>query len=361
MQSDHDNLSHDALHGNQPPSLITNIDTTMSINQSSDDDSRERSNKKLKNNHEELPKTKVHQQLESNKGIGAPNQEQQSTKRNIVKSYRDVISTTMNTAATSEEEVESDHYIEGEEDELYVDDILITGSNATSLQSIKAHLCGQFHTKDLGPLKYFLGIKVACSTRGPYLCQHKYTIDVLDDCGLTGARPSEFPMEQNLKVSKSLGTIFSDPSPYRRLIGRLIYLTVTRHDIVHTVNILSQFMHQPWQPYLDVAHRLMHYLKGSPAQGISLHTKFDLTLKAFCDSNWASCPMTRRSTTGYCIFLGSSPISWKTKKQTIVSRSSAKAEYRSMVAATCELTWLSFILRDIGMPLTTPVPLYCDN
>ncbi|KAK3012643.1 hypothetical protein RJ639_008599 [Escallonia herrerae] len=165
----------------------------------------------------------------------------------------------------------------------------------------------------------------------------------------------------NSSSSTRQGAILSDPSPYRRLVGRLIYLTVTRPDIVHIVNILNPFMHQPRQPHLDAAHRLIHYLKGSPGQGIFLHSQSDLALKAFCDSDWASCPMTRRSTTGYCIFLGSSPISWKTKKQTTVSRSSAEAEYRSMAVATCELTWLSFLLRDLGMPLTTPVPLYCDN
>ncbi|KAK2991417.1 hypothetical protein RJ640_019063 [Escallonia rubra] len=91
------------------------------------------------------------------------------------------------------------------------------GSNVTLLQSIKARLRGQFHTKDLGSLKYFLGIEVARSSRGLYLCQRKYTLDILDDCGLTGARPSEFPMEQNLKLSNSTGAILSDPSPYRRL------------------------------------------------------------------------------------------------------------------------------------------------
>ncbi|KAK2992810.1 hypothetical protein RJ640_009107 [Escallonia rubra] len=147
------------------------------------------------------------------------------------------------------------------------------GSNATLLQSIKARLWGQFHIKDLGPLKYFLGIEVARSSRGIYLCQRKYTLNILDDYGLTGARPSEFPMEQNLKLSNSPGPIFSDPSPYRRLVGRLIYLTITRPNIVHTVNILSQFMHQPRQPHLDAAHHLMHYLKGSPGQCIFLHNK----------------------------------------------------------------------------------------
>ncbi|KAK2980135.1 hypothetical protein RJ640_022643 [Escallonia rubra] len=231
------------------------------------------------------------------------------------------------------------------------DDILITGSDATSLEHIKSHLCDQFHTKDLGSFKYFLGIEAARSSSGLYISQLKYTLDILDDCGLIGARFFEFPVEQHLKLSSSTGLVLSDPSPYRRLVGRLIYLIVTRPDIVYT----------PRQPHLDAAHHLLSYLKGSPDQGIFFPSKSELKLTAFCDSDWASCPMTRRSTTGYCIFLGPSPISWKTKKQTTVSRSSAEAEYRAMAVATCELTWLSYVLRDLGIPLTTPIPLHYDN
>ncbi|XP_043717828.1 uncharacterized mitochondrial protein AtMg00810-like [Telopea speciosissima] len=244
---------------------------------------------------------------------------------------------------------------------IYVNDIIITGSDMALLQDIKTRICTTFHTKDIGPLKYFLGIELARSQQGLYLCQRKYTLNILSDSGLTGTRPVDFPMEQNLKLSDSTGSILSDPSPYRRLVGRLIYLTVTRPDIVHTVNILSQFMHQPRQPHLDAAHRLLRHLKGTASQGIFLYAKSTLKLTAYCDSDWASCPMTRRSTTGYCILLGSSPVSWKTKKQSTVSRSSAEAEYRAMVVATCEVTWLSYLLQHLGVPLRAPVALYCDN
>ncbi|BFG41758.1 hypothetical protein CerSpe_280320 [Prunus speciosa] len=168
-------------------------------------------------------------------------------------------------------------------------------------------------------------------------------------------------MEENLKLNNIDGNLLNNPASYRRLIGRLIYLTVTRPDILFAVNILSQFMHQPRQPHMKAATRLVHYLKGSPGQGILLSSHNELKLQAFCDSDWASCPMTRRSTTGYCVFLGTSPISWKTKKQPTVSRSSSEAEYRAMAVATCELQWLRYLLQDLGISHSFPSTLYCDN
>ncbi|KAI5333442.1 hypothetical protein L3X38_023573 [Prunus dulcis] len=168
-------------------------------------------------------------------------------------------------------------------------------------------------------------------------------------------------MEQNLKLNNEDGELLHNPETYRRLVGRLIYLTITRPDIVHTVHILSQFMQSPRTTHKDAADRLLHYLKGTPGQGILLSSSNNFQLRAYCDSNWASCPMTRRSTTGYFVLLGESPISWKTKKQDTVSRSSAEAEYRAMAMATCELQWLRYLLYDLGLSHTTPSLLYCDN
>ncbi|XP_043717840.1 uncharacterized mitochondrial protein AtMg00810-like [Telopea speciosissima] len=244
---------------------------------------------------------------------------------------------------------------------LYVDGIVITGSSSSLITKVQDMLRQNFKIKDLGTLKYFLGIEVARSKKGLFLCQHKYVLDILQDSGYTGVRPTNTPMELNLKLTNDNGDLLDDPSAYRRLVGRLIYLTVTRPDIVQAVNILSQFMHQPKKPHLNAANRLLRYLKTTPGQGIYFQAESDLQVRAYCDSDWVSCPMTRRSTTGYCIFLGPILVSWKTKKQHTISRSSAEAEYRAMANTTCELTWLASLLRDIGLQHSLPIPLHCDN
>ena len=142
-------------------------------------------------------------------------------------------------------------------------------------------------------------------------------------------------MEQNMKLNNDQGEILKATANYRRMVGRLIYLTITRPDISFAVNILSQFMHAPRKPHWDAALRVVRYLKNNLGNKLLFSSNSSLQLKAYCDANWENCPMTRRSTTGYCVFLGDSLISWKTRKQKTDSRSSAKAEYISMDAATC--------------------------
>ncbi|XP_015169176.1 uncharacterized mitochondrial protein AtMg00240-like [Solanum tuberosum] len=133
------------------------------------------------------------------------------------------------------------------------------------------------------------------------MSQRKYAIEILQDSGILGVRPEKFPTEQNLKLASTDGIILNDPTKYRRLVGRLIYLTVTRPDIVNYVRTLSQFMHDPRKPHWDAVVRILKYIKGTPGQGLLFPSTNNLILKAFCDSDWGSCRATRMSVTGYCI------------------------------------------------------------
>lgn len=244
---------------------------------------------------------------------------------------------------------------------VYVDDLLICGNSLTDINKLKSMLSQTFHMKDLGPVSYFLGIEIYRSVDGFFLSQRKYVTDILQEYGMLRARPLQLPMDTHLKLTQDKGEVLSDPTPYQRLVGRLIYLTITRPDIAFTVQLLTQFMQRPTTVHMQTAKRLLRYLVGSISQGILLASSSAAQLTAYCDSDWASCPITRRSTTGYCIFLGQSPISWKAKKQHVVARSSAEAEYRSMALTTCEVTWLSALLKDIGIKNLPPTILKCDN
>jgi hypothetical protein len=244
---------------------------------------------------------------------------------------------------------------------IYVDDLVIAGNCSDTCINFKQYLRKCFHMKDLGPLKYFLGLELARGSTGLFICQRKYILEILEECKMLDCKPSTFPTEQNQRLALDKGPTYSDPPRYRRLVGRLIYLTITRPEITYSVHILSQFMQSPQQAHWDAAMRVLRYLKSTPGQGILLPKENDLQLMAYCDSDWASCPLTRRSTSGYLMKLGSAPISWKTKKQSTVSKSSSEAEYRAMGHAISEVIWLRSLLSSLQVHCNSPTMLFCDN
>nr|KYP36109.1 Retrovirus-related Pol polyprotein from transposon TNT 1-94 [Cajanus cajan] len=244
---------------------------------------------------------------------------------------------------------------------IYVDDIVLTGNSAAEITRIKHILHSNFHVKDLGQLKYFLGIEVAHSSKGISLCQRKYCLDLLSDSGMLGCKPSSTPMDSTLRLHDDASGYLDDPLPYRRLVGRLVYLTNTRPDIAFSTQQLSQFMSKPTNAHHAAAMRVLRYLKSCPGTGLFFPRVCPIQVSGFSDADWATCVASRRSITGYCFFIGNALISWKTKKQTTVSRSSSEAEYRALASATCELQWIIYLLRDLHISLSQISLLYCDN
>ncbi|XP_059295496.1 uncharacterized mitochondrial protein AtMg00810-like [Lycium ferocissimum] len=224
------------------------------------------------------------------------------------------------------------------------------------IQELKSSLHSKFKIKDLGNLKYFLGIEVLRSKTGILLNQRKYALELISDSRLSGAKPVNTPLKANVKLTSvdydEHAGITNDPpyqdvTAYQRLIGRLLYLTITRPDISFVVQVLSQFTQFPKMSHWDAALRLVRYIKKCPSQGLLISSNSSTTLQAYCDSDWAACPNTRRFVTGYVIKLRQSLISWKSKKQQTVSRSSAEVEYRSMATAVSEIVWLLGLLKDL--------------
>ncbi|KAK8591446.1 hypothetical protein V6N13_031488 [Hibiscus sabdariffa] len=243
---------------------------------------------------------------------------------------------------------------------IYVDDIVLASPNMDAISLVKNYLHDLFKIKDLGNLKFFLGLEVARSSKGINLSQRKYTLDLLSEYDFLESKPASTPIVPLIKLSKTVGTPLEDITSFRRLIGKLVYLTNTRPDISFVVQHLSQFLSAPTDLHLVAAHRVLRYLKKSPGQGLFFPSDNVLKINAFSDSDWASCPDSRRSITGFCVFLGSSLISWKSKKQQTVSRSSSEAEYRALAAVTCEIQWIHYLLSDLHIDFSS-ANLYCDN
>ncbi|GJU28338.1 ribonuclease H-like domain-containing protein, partial [Tanacetum coccineum] len=243
---------------------------------------------------------------------------------------------------------------------LYVDDIVLTASSEGLLQRIIRSLHQEFAMTDLGPLNYFLGISVTRDSSGLFLSQKKYAVEILEKAHMVNCNPSRTPVDTESKLGVD-GDPVSDPTLYRSLAGSLQYLTFTRPDISYAVQQVCLHMHDPREPHLYALKRILRYVQGTLNYGLQLFSSSTTNLVAYSDADWAGCPTTRRSTSGYCVFLGNNLISWSSKRQPTLSHSSAEAEYRGVANAVIETCWLSNLLRELHTPLSSATLVYCDN
>jgi hypothetical protein len=244
---------------------------------------------------------------------------------------------------------------------VYVDDLILTGSSHVALDDLLRSLSAAFPIKDLGPLSDFLGMEVTKYDVGLHLSQHRYITDLLHKTNMTQAKPLTSPMAASTSLSKFAGITLTDATLYRSTAGALQYLAITRPDIAFAINKCSQFMHDPRDVHWTVVKRILWYLKHTITHSLLIQPYHNFQLVAFSDADWAGCPDDRKSTSGFCTFLGPNLLSWHSKKQPIVSRSSTEPECKALANATVELTWLQSLLKELGVFLSSAPVLFCDN
>lgn len=244
---------------------------------------------------------------------------------------------------------------------LYVDNIVLTASSASFVDQIISSLRSEFSMTDLGSLSHFLGIHVTRSAAGMFLSQRQYCLDIIQRAAMDDCNISKTPIEAGSKLSISDGDLLDNPTHYRSLAGALQYLTITRPDISYAVQQACLFMHAPRTSHLNLIKRIIRYIKGTLDHGTRITPTSASSLTAYSDADWAGCPDTRRSTSGFCVFFGENLISWSSKRQLTVSRSSAEAEYRAVAHVVAETCWLRQVLQELHRPISRATVVYCDN
>ncbi|WJX11887.1 hypothetical protein P8452_02442 [Trifolium repens] len=247
---------------------------------------------------------------------------------------------------------------------LYVDDLLITGSNHACIEKFKRRLKDEFEMSDLGKLNYFLGLEFLYRDNGIVLHQKKYIVDVLKRFHMENCNEAETPMEANLKLSKDEVGQAVDATLFKQVVGSLRFICNTRPDINYAVGSVSRFMSNPKASHMVAAKRILRYLKGTHDYGLTfpkskMESKFEL--EGFSDSDWCGDKDDRRSTSGMWFRFRNSPISWSSKKQNIVALSSCEAEYVAAAQAACQAVWLESLLDELKIKYVKPVKLNVDN
>ena len=261
-------------------------------------------------------------------------------------------------------------YIKNEEENqklivtIWVDDLIIVGSNMSIVNKFKIAISRRFNMKDIGELKWILGIEIKRdrANRTIKLSQSTYISQMLQNFGMFDCKPIGTPIEGNLRRLRG----GKPDTNYMSIVGSLLYASmVSRPDITYSVQALSRHFQSTGPEHLVAAKRVLKYLKGTIDKGIIYRGHKDpdhsTSLIGYSDSDWGSDIDTRRSTTGYIFTLNSGAISWGSKLQPTVALSSAEAEYMAVSSAVQEGVHLRQLLGDLGYRLDEPTTIYEDN
>ncbi|XP_040964565.1 uncharacterized mitochondrial protein AtMg00810-like [Gossypium hirsutum] len=244
---------------------------------------------------------------------------------------------------------------------VYVDDIIVTGSDSQAIDSFVTQLNDRFSLKYLGNLNYFLGIEVQHTSEGMVLSQTKYVRDLLRKASMDRSNSLPTPMVTNCHLSVGEGSPVEDQHYYRSIIGALQYVVITRPDIAYLVNKVCQFMHNPLDVHFKAVKRILRYLQGTLSYGLRFTRDSKFLLEGYSDASWGFDVDDRRSTSGFCVFLGGNPVSWSSEKQSVVSRSTAEAEYRSVAHTAAEMIWIQSLLAELCVPVSSKALIWCDS
>jgi hypothetical protein len=245
---------------------------------------------------------------------------------------------------------------------IYVDDLIITGSNDVEIVSFKQQMSSRFKMSDLGLLSFYLGIEVKQGSSGISLSQAAYARKILEHAGMGGCNPCDTPMEHRLKLSKMSSVPPVDATEYRGLVGCLRYLVHTRPDIAFVVGYVSRFMEFPTTEHYNAVKRILRYIAGTIDFGCHYwRGRKELRLLGDNDADMGGDVDTRKSTTGAVFYLRSSLVTWQSQKQKVVALSSYEAEYITGTTVACQGVWLARLLAELKCEQCTTFILKMDS
>ena len=248
---------------------------------------------------------------------------------------------------------------------VYVDDMVLAGKDKKRMKHVKEELSSRFDIKDLGKLRYFLGMSVIQDQekKESWIGQPKYVERLLTEMGMSDCKPVKTPVDTGNRLVKATEDMEAlNQQSYQSLVGSLMYLaTCTRPDIAYAVGALARFTSKPNQTHWVAAKRVLRYLRGTSNFGIIFKGDESRTCKAYSDADWAGDKEDRKSTSGYLFQIAGGPVSWRGKKQDTVALSTAEAEYVALSSATQECVWMRRLNSELGNPPEGPTTILEDN